>query len=224
MYTNTIKNNDENIFTKLKTQLVMGASIFFVKLHQMFNLAKTEEGEESFIQKINNKNSFILIAGILLPLIILFIIWNLVFNKEKGKNSKFSEEENSMKLNKNKEITLPNKDIEEFNSKKENQNSDESVILLKGRTKKIPRSLNYNELFVNNNFDKEFNNNSKSANKKKQDTQVNEYNNLNLNLKENAQEKIEEENNSNFEDFFDKINENKKVLEILNQAKNGENK
>lgn len=99
-------------------------------------------------------------------------------------------------------------------SKFENK-SDENVILLKGRTKKVPRSINYNELFVNHLNEKtETNFNKNNKNKfQNNNNDLNKNNNYFNCIYENPNE----EKSSNFEDFFDKINENKKVLEILNQ-------
>ena len=90
---------------------------------------------------------------------------------------------------------------------------------MKGRTKKIPRSLNYNELFINNVSDKKHN---KKVSEKK-NKEITNYTNNN-NYLENQEKEEDKISNSNYEDFFDKINENKKILEIINQAKDIDNK
>lgn len=81
---------------------------------------------------------------------------------------------------------------------------------MKGRTKKVPRSINYNELFVNHI-------NEKCEKNIKIKFNCNNDGNKNYNYYNCIYENPNEEKASNFEDFFDKINENRKVLEILNQ-------
>lgn len=91
--------------------------------------------------------------------------------------------------------------------------SDENVLVLKGRVRKVPRSINYNELFVNTLNEKtesKVNNTKLNCN----NDLVNKNNNNYYNC---IYESPSENKASNFEDFFDKINENKKVLEILNE-------
>jgi len=110
-------------------------------------------------------------------------------------------------LNQNTEITIP----EEITSTKNEIKSDENVILLKGRTRKVPRSINYNELFANHLNEK---NDINFNNKKFNNTQIQ---NQNKNYYNSIYENPNENKTSNFEDFFDQINQNKKVLEILNQ-------
>lgn len=105
------------------------------------------------------------------------------------------------------EVTMPSSDYAYIN-KNTDYKSDENVILLKGRTKKIPRTINYNELFVNTLSEK-------SENNCKQNMLANDLN-KNKNYY-NAFDNMKNDTSSNFEDFFDKINQNKKVLEILNQ-------
>merc|ERR1712004_255028 len=154
-------------------------------------------------------NSYVGLIAIALSILILYVLWKYVLYS-KIKNLPFANENENFiyknSFSKGKEITLPNKDEEKLEIEKE-KNCNEEVIILKGRTKKIPRTLNYNELFVNN--APEIKENKK---KKKNDTKNNLFEN-----KEKEEDKV-----SNFEDFFDKINENKEVLEILNQAKKPE--
>lgn len=78
--------------------------------------------------------------------------------------------------------------------------------MLKGRTKRIPRTINYNELFVSAG--------AENPTKNFQKTKLS--NNLDTNLIFTIN--FDKGNNmpSNIEDFFDTINQNKKLLEILN--------
>jgi len=214
---NKEKEKEENFFTSTKSKIIIGASIFALKIKELFQNKNEKNSEENFqFSKIDFRNSYIPLSIILVSLLLIFIIWKFLIkskskNLPKNEENKFNKNSNS----KNKEITLPNKDLQDINVNKE-INSDENVIVLKGRTKKIPRSLNYNELFVNNISEKQEFNKANSTNHKKAIAPKN-----NSNFIEN-QEK-EEEKNTNFEDFFDKINENKQVLEIINQAKNVDN-
>jgi hypothetical protein len=223
----TIEKNkeekEENFFTKLKSNLISGASIFAIKINNLFQKKKKKNNNEDFqFSNINLNNTYLPLSIILITILIVFTILKFVYNyNSKNSINAKNEDNNNFNKNKNKEIRLPNRDRDQFdnyNNNKEN-NYDENVIVLKGRTKKIPRSLNYNELFINNVSDKKHN---KKVSEKK-NKEITNYNNNN-NYLENQEKEEDKISNSNYEDFFDKINENKKILEIINQAKNIDNK
>merc|ERR1712032_668137 len=75
---------EENFFTKIKSKITLGTSILGAKINELFGYNNKNSNNSQNNPKLHLGNTYLYLAGILIPLLILVIIWKL-FSKSNSK-------------------------------------------------------------------------------------------------------------------------------------------